>query len=36
MVKIKDWLGSLRSNNGGERNELWSVFDRTEPFEKKG
>jgi hypothetical protein len=35
MVKIKDWLGSLRNNNGGERDELWSVSGRTKPFGKK-
>ena len=36
MVEIKDWLRSLRSNNGGERDELWSVFGMTKPFGKKG
>jgi hypothetical protein len=35
MVEIMDWLGGLRRNNGGERDELWSISGRTEPFERK-
>jgi hypothetical protein len=35
MVEIKDRLGSLRSNNGGERDELWSIFGQTKLFGKK-